>query len=145
MYDIAYPNLRAEFGRKSLTVSGIAQDMNITRARMTRMLSGETRMPIATASEIQRRYFPDLTLEYLFSEEGAEDVPLPEGKTDKPVEKIAYSVTEAAEAIGVGRSTMYEYINRADFPAFKVGGRVYVDVAGLREWSSRMAQTRAGY
>ena len=63
----------------------------------------------------------------------------------RTVERVAYNVTEAAAALGVSRATMYNYINREDFPAFKVGGRVYVDVAGLREWSARLAQERAGY
>lgn len=63
----------------------------------------------------------------------------------RTIERVAYSVTEAAAALGVGRSTMYNYINRADFPAFRLGGRTYVDAAGLREWSARMARDRAGY
>lgn len=63
----------------------------------------------------------------------------------RTIERVAYSVTEAAAALGVGRSTMYNYINRADFPAFRLGGRTYVDAAGLREWSARMARERAGY
>lgn len=66
MYDIQYPNLRAEFGRNSLTVSGMARELNMTRARLTRMLSGETELTFSTAAEIQRRYFPGRTLEYLF-------------------------------------------------------------------------------
>lgn len=63
----------------------------------------------------------------------------------RTVERVTYSVTEAAAALGVGRSTIYNYINRADFPAFRLGGRTYVDAAGLREWSARMARERAGY
>ena len=68
MHNIQYPNLRAEFGRKSLTVSGMARELNMTRARLTRMLSGETELTFSTAEEIQRRYFPDRPLEYLFVE-----------------------------------------------------------------------------
>lgn len=63
----------------------------------------------------------------------------------RTVERVAYNVTEAAAAMGVSRATMYNYINREDFPAYRLGGRVYVDIAGLREWSARLAQERAGY
>lgn len=63
----------------------------------------------------------------------------------RTVERVAYNVTEAAEALGVSTPTMYTYINRADFPAYRLGKRVFIDIAGLREWSARLAQTRAGY
>lgn len=63
----------------------------------------------------------------------------------KAVERVAYSVAEAAEALGTSRGTMYNYINREDFPAFRVGGRTYVDAAGLREWSARLAAERTGF
>lgn len=65
------------------------------------------------------------------------------GKKGTTIERVAYSVEEAAEAIGVSRQTMYGYINRADFPVFRIGGRVFVDVAGLRKWSARMAEKRS--
>lgn len=61
------------------------------------------------------------------------------------VERVAYNVTEAAAALGVSRATMYNYINRADFPAYRLGGRTYIDAAGLREWSARLAAARTGY
>ncbi len=63
----------------------------------------------------------------------------------KPIERVAYNIAEAAEALGVSDPMMYTYINRADFPAYRLGKRVLIDVAGLREWSARMAQERVGY
>lgn len=66
--NIAYPNLRAEFGRKWLTVSGMARELNMTRARLSRMLSGETALTFSIAEEIRSRYFPERSLEYLFGE-----------------------------------------------------------------------------
>lgn len=63
----------------------------------------------------------------------------------KSSDRVAYSVTEAAAAIGVSRPTMQNLINTAGFPAYKVGQRIFVDAAGLREWSARMACERAGY
>ncbi len=58
-------------------------------------------------------------------------------KEDK--EKLAISVREAAELLGISVPTAYELARRADFPAFHVGRRTLVDRAGLASWVS--AQT----
>lgn len=49
-------------------------------------------------------------------------------------DKLAYSATETAEALGVSRPVVYALMKRADFPVFKVGSRTLVSVEGLREW-----------
>ena len=54
-------------------------------------------------------------------------------------EKVAISVREAAEILGISVPTAYELARRADFPAFHVGRRTLVDRAGLASWVS--AQT----
>lgn len=57
------------------------------------------------------------------------------------MEKIAYSVTEAAAALGVSRPTMYEIIRRDDFDAaFKVGSRTLISKNRLEEWAQRKAK-----
>jgi len=56
--------------------------------------------------------------------------------------KIALSVTEAAEALGVSRVTMYQYIKRADFPAARIGGRVLIPREKLRLWLENQAEAR---
>lgn len=48
--------------------------------------------------------------------------------------ELTYSVTEAAEAIGVSRRTMYDLINREDFPTLKVGGRRLISKELLADW-----------
>ena len=48
--------------------------------------------------------------------------------------ELTYSVTEAAEALGVSRRTMYDLINREDFPTLKVGGRRLISRELLAEW-----------
>ena len=45
------------------------------------------------------------------------------------VDKLAYSMTEAAEVLGV-----YTLAKRADFPSFKVGTRTLISAEGLQEW-----------
>lgn len=57
-------------------------------------------------------------------------------------DKLAYSPTETAQALGVSRPTVYQLMKRADFPAFKVGTRTLVSAEGLREWVR--AQTERG-
>lgn len=48
--------------------------------------------------------------------------------------ELTYNVTEAAAALGVSRRTMYELINRKDFPTLKIGGRRLVSRELLAEW-----------
>ena len=37
--------------------------------------------------------------------------------------ELTYSVTEAAQALGVSRRTMYDLLHKEGFPTLKVGGR----------------------
>lgn len=47
-------------------------------------------------------------------------------------DKLAIGTTEAARLLGISRPTLYQLLNRADFPSFRVGGRVLISVAGLQ-------------
>lgn len=62
----------------------------------------------------------------------------PPAQGDK-VSNLTYSVTEAAEAIGVSRATMYELIHREGFPTLKVGNRRLISRELLAEWVRRQA------
>lgn len=56
-------------------------------------------------------------------------------------EKIALSVTEAAQLIGVGKSTMYELVKREDCDfAFTIGNRRLVSRAKLEAWVNRESE-----
>ena len=55
------------------------------------------------------------------------------------MERIAVSVAEAAEMLGMCPKTVYQLTRRADFPAFKVGNRTVISVEGLQEWVRRQA------
>ena len=50
------------------------------------------------------------------------------------LEPLAVSAPEAARLLGVSKPTVYQLMNREDFPAFKVGARTLISVEGLREW-----------
>ena len=55
------------------------------------------------------------------------------------MEPMAVSAPEAARLLGVSKPKVYELMNRADFPAFKLGGRTLISVDGLRKWIQEQA------
>lgn len=57
-------------------------------------------------------------------------------------DKIALNVTEAAEALGVSRPTVYQLCRRADFPAARVGGRVLIPKSKLQAWLEKQTEVR---
>ncbi len=59
---------------------------------------------------------------------------------DQKVQKIALSIDETADALGVSRPTVYNLLHRRDFPAFKVGGRTLVSAEGLQRWVALQAE-----
>lgn len=53
----------------------------------------------------------------------------------KNVEKLAYSVREAAQALGVSPAFLYHYIDtHLDFPHRRLDGRIVVPVRRLTEY-----------
>lgn len=67
----------------------------------------------------------------------------PDGQSRAPVERLAYTVEEAAEALGVSRSIMYTLVHREDFPAIKIGKRRMISTTLLAEWVETQARNRA--
>ena len=59
-------------------------------------------------------------------------------KTD--CEKLALSVAEAAQLIGVSKPTVYLLCKREDFPSFYVGGRLLISRRGLEAWIEQQAK-----
>ena len=58
--------------------------------------------------------------------------------------ELVYNVTEAAEALGISRRSVYELMNRADFPcSLKLGGRRLISKELLAEWVKVQAQKEA--
>ena len=55
------------------------------------------------------------------------------------VRKLAYSVEEAAEALGVSRSLVYRLIHQRDFPSVKLRGRRVISAELLAEWMRAQA------
>jgi len=48
--------------------------------------------------------------------------------------RIALSIEEAAEMLGVGRTTVYQLVASGQLPSFHLGRRRLVSVAALESW-----------
>ena len=57
-------------------------------------------------------------------------------------ERIALRPAEAAQAIGIGRSKVYELIASGELPSIRIGGSVRVPVDALRAWIARQLEAR---
>lgn len=57
------------------------------------------------------------------------------------MDRIAYSVVEAAEMVGLSRSSLYEQIAAGHLRVVKVGRRTVVPADELRAWLTRLAET----
>lgn len=62
-------------------------------------------------------------------------------KTDK-IEKITFSIQEAARYSGMGHEKIRELIEKpnTDFPFFKVGTRAAIDKRALDRWLERITE-----
>lgn len=56
-------------------------------------------------------------------------------KMDK-TEPLLISVVEAAERVGLSKSTVYELIDAGRFPHKRVGRRILVPVKALERWAA---------
>lgn len=56
--------------------------------------------------------------------------------------KLALSVTETAQALGVSRPTVYQLLRRSDFPAFRIGNRWLISRSGLEAWIKTQAENQ---
>ena len=53
--------------------------------------------------------------------------------------ELVYNVTEAAEALGISRRSMYNLIHKEGFPTLTVGGRRLISKELLAEWVRQQA------
>jgi excisionase family DNA binding protein len=61
-------------------------------------------------------------------------------------EKVNYNITEAAAALGIARSTLYNcLLFRSDFPAYKIGERTVIPVKALHAWAAEQGQRKEGF
>ena len=56
------------------------------------------------------------------------------------IEKMLYTPTEAAKALGISRSTVYVLIASGEVPSVRIGSCRRVPVDGLRRYVARLAK-----
>ena len=58
------------------------------------------------------------------------------------MDRLLLRPVEAAEAIGIGRSKVYELLASGELPSIRIGGSVRVPVAALHAWIERQLAER---
>ena len=64
--NIAFENLRAEMSRKNLGITEMAKALNVNRNTLARRLACKSRISLREAFAIQRAFFPESDIRYLF-------------------------------------------------------------------------------
>jgi excisionase family DNA binding protein len=55
------------------------------------------------------------------------------------MDKLMLTPEEAAEALGVGRSTLYDLLRLQEIPSVKIGRSRRIPVSALRDFAERLA------
>lgn len=66
--NVEFENLRAEMGRKNVTIGDMASVAGVRRETMSRKLSRAAPINLDEAFAIVEAFFPEHTVEYLFRE-----------------------------------------------------------------------------
>lgn len=67
------------------------------------------------------------------------------GKSIETREKLALSVSEVSDVLGICRPAVYELLKRDGFPSVRVSDRrIVVPVSALRRWLDEQAGENAG-
>ena len=65
---IVFSNLRAEMARKGITIQNLANELEISRQTASHKFSGKAPLYLDEAIKINKRFFPETTVDYLFQE-----------------------------------------------------------------------------
>lgn len=76
-------------------------------------------------------------VERITTDEQRDAILAAERERENRVERLTYSVKEAAEALGVGLPIMYQLVHAEGFPVMKIGARQLISREGLKEWVRR--------
>lgn len=50
------------------------------------------------------------------------------------MERMTMDVNDLQQALGIGRRQAYDLVNRADFPAIRLGKRIVIPYDAFRRW-----------
>lgn len=59
------------------------------------------------------------------------------------MERIALSVAEVQKALGIGRNSVYDLVNRADFPKIRMGRKIIIPRDAFLRWLDQQTSTEA--
>ena len=73
--------------------------------------------------------------------EESESAKLMEGEgEDRPVQRLTYSVDEAAEILGISRASAYEAVRKGEIPHIKIGKRILIPRSFLESLTKKGIQ-----
>ncbi len=64
-----YPNFKAEMARRGYTCSQLGEAIGVSEDMMSYRLRGKTHFTMEQAKILKAQFFPECTLDYLFSDE----------------------------------------------------------------------------
>jgi hypothetical protein len=64
-----FPNLRAEMARNKITLDQVAAELHLNVSTVSAKLSNYNRLKYCECATIRDKFFPKLTIDYLFSSE----------------------------------------------------------------------------
>lgn len=64
-----YGNLKAEMGRKDITIEEISKLLGIHRNSVANKVNGRSRFTVDEAKVVKEVFFPNLSIDYLFATE----------------------------------------------------------------------------
>ena len=72
------------------------------------------------------------------------DVPVapPAPPPEIPREKLTYTINEAVDVLGIGKTTLYKALATGRHSAVKLGSRTLIPADGLRQWITEMPRAR---
>jgi DNA binding domain, excisionase family len=50
------------------------------------------------------------------------------------MDKLVYSVKEAAQVLNIGMNSAYNLVNSEDFPKITIGRKILIPIKGLEKW-----------
>lgn len=56
--------------------------------------------------------------------------------------KILITPTEGMKLLGVGRNAIYELCSQKDFPAMRIGSKVYINKEALQDWADKKCRLK---
>lgn len=60
------------------------------------------------------------------------------------MERMALSVAEVQESLGIGRNAVYNLVNRADFPKIRMGRKIIIPREAFLRWLEQQTAVEIG-